>query len=111
MNDKLYEILVPSTINGKPILGKEHRVWDEKVRELTGGGLTVFPKTIIGYWECPDSGEVYKERTLPVRIKCTEEQINAIADFTAKYYNQKAVMFYVVSSEVFIVNYENGARK
>jgi len=45
-----------------------------------------------------------------VRIKCTKEQINTIADFTASFYKQKAIMFYLISNEVCIINYVDGKR-
>lgn len=39
---------------------------------------------------------------IPVRIACSEEQIHGIAKFTAGYYQQEAVMYYLVSEKVFI---------
>lgn len=43
---------------------------------------------------------------IPVNIACTKEQIEQIADHTAKYYDQKAVMYYEISSDVNIINYD-----
>ena len=42
---------------------------------------------------------------IPVRIGCTRSQIQNIADFTATYYKQKAVIYYLVSNKVFIKHY------
>ncbi len=101
---EIYEILVPTASNdGKPFRTRYHRVWDDKVRAITNG-LTIFP-VAKGQWKDKDKN-LYIERMIPVRIACTLEQINKIADFTAKYYDQKAVMFYLVTDKVVIKNYE-----
>lgn len=104
---ELWEILVPTKMirDGqlKNVTTRYHRVWDEKVRAISGG-LTVL-QPAKGHWVSPD-GELFKERMIPVRIACTEEQIEHIADMTAKYYNQKAVMFYQVSRKVKIKEYK-----
>lgn len=101
----LYEILVPTTSNeGKPYRTRYHKVWDGKVRDITGG-LTIIPP-VKGQWIAPN-GELFAERMIPVRIACTEEQIEQIADMTAKYYNQKAVMYYLLSNQVYIKHYES----
>lgn len=100
-----WEILVPTISNeGKPYRTRYHRVWDGKVRAITGG-LTVVPP-VRGQWVAPN-GDLFAERMIPVRIACTEEQIEAIADMTAKYYNQKAVLFYAISNNVKIKHYGN----
>jgi hypothetical protein len=99
----LYEILVPTVRNnGKPIRRRFHRVWDEKVRKISGGLTVLTPAK--GQWISP-SGELFQERMIPVRIKCTREQIDKISDMTAEYYEQEAVMFYRVSDEVVIKHY------
>lgn len=99
----LYEILVPTQSNdGKPFRTRFHRVWDKRVRDITGG-LTIMPP-IKGQWVCSELN-LYRERMIPVRIACTAEQIDRIADFTAVYYSQKAIMFYLVSNQVTIKNY------
>ena len=100
---KLYEILVPTISNeGNPFRTRYHKVWDAKVRALTNGLTIMAPSK--GQWV--HNGDLYLERMIPVRIACTEEQINKIADMTAKYYNQLAIMFYLISEEVTIKNYE-----
>lgn len=104
MNLKFYEILVPTQFNdGKPIRTRYHRVWDKKVRDITGG-LTIIPP-IRGQWISSD-GELFSERMIPVRIACTAEQIEQIADISAEYYKQKAILYYLISEEVTIKNYE-----
>lgn len=100
---KLYEILVPTVKNsGKPIRTRQHRVWDEKVRKITGGLTVMMPAK--GQWVSPD-GVLFAERMIPVRIMCTAEQIGKIADLTAAFYEQEAVMFYKISDDVQIIHY------
>lgn len=99
----LWEILVPTIMDGKPVRTRFHRVWDKKVRE-TAGGLTVL-KPAKGYWVSPD-GELAEERMIPVRIKCTEDEIEHISDLTAQYYKQEAVMYTLVSERCFIKHYD-----
>jgi hypothetical protein len=99
----IYEILVPTIMNdGKPIRVRYHRVWDEKVRKITGG-LTIVPP-VKGQWVNPE-GELFSERMIPVRVACTEEQIEEIADMTAAYYKQEAIMYYLISNQVKIKYY------
>lgn len=98
----LWEILVPTIMDGKPVHTRFHCVWDEKVREITGG-LTVL-RPAKGYWVSPD-GELAEERMIPVRIKCTEKEIEYISDLTAKYYKQEAVMYSLVSEKCIIKHY------
>lgn len=99
---KFYEILVPTVSNdGKPFRTRYHRVWDAKVRAITGG-LTIMPP-IKGQWVY--GLKFFRERMIPVRIACTEEQINKISDITAAYYQQKAIMYYLVSEQVIIKDY------
>lgn len=87
----MFEIYVPTVSNeGKPFRTRFHRVWDEKVRELTGG-LTIF-KPAVGQWEF--EGELFKERMIPVRIMCTENEMVAISDMTAKMYDQLAICYF-----------------
>lgn len=97
---ELWEILVPTVSNeGKPYRTRYHRVWDAKVRLLTGG-LTVL-KPAVGQWVSPD-GELFRERMIPVRIACSRDQIEQIIDLTIKYYDQLAVMAVKISEEVII---------
>jgi hypothetical protein len=99
----LYELLVPTVRNdGRPIRTRFHRVWDAKVRAITGGLTILAPAK--GQWLSPQ-GELFAERMIPVRISCTDEQIEKIADMTAAYYEQHAVLFYQVSANVRIKHY------
>lgn len=99
----LWEILVPAASNdGKSYHAKYHRVWDEKVREISRGLTVLTPAH--GQWIAPD-GELFVEKMIPVRVMCDEAQIHAIADFTAQYYSQRAVMFYRVADKVTIKHY------
>lgn len=76
-----------------------HRVWDEKVRKITGGLTIMTPAR--GQWVAPD-GELFAERMIPVRIVATREQIEKIIDMTLKYYGQEAVLCYKLSDEVIL---------
>lgn len=94
---ELWEILVPTKRNnGIPFRLRYHRVWDSHVREISGG-LTVLP-VAKGQWLHDD--KLYAERMIPVRILTTRKQIEKIVDFTMRYYDQKAVLAYKISSEV-----------
>jgi len=97
---ELWEVLVPTVRNnGKPFRTRYHRVWDAKVRELSGG-LTILAPT-IGQWISPEA-ELYKERMIPVRIMCTPEDLSLILDMTVEYYDQDAVLAYKISNECIV---------
>lgn len=97
---EMWEILVPTVLpNGKPIRTRYHRVWDNKVYQITNG-LTILNPT-KGKWICPE-GNLFEERMIPVRVACTREQIEAIIDMTIQYYDQKAVLAYRISDQVII---------
>lgn len=101
----LWEILVPTVRRDKPnrfFRKRYHKVWDSKVRKIAGG-LTIL-KPVHGEWTSP-VGELFSERMIPVRICCTAEQIELIADLTGEYYDQLAVMFYKISDSVRIKHY------
>lgn len=96
----LWEILVPTIRNdGRPFRVRYHRVWDAKVRAMSGG-LTIMP-VAKGQWVSPD-GALFMERMIPVRIIATREQIEKIVDMTIKYYDQLAVLAYKISDEVIL---------
>jgi hypothetical protein len=96
----LWEILVPTIrSNGRPYRTRYHRVWDAKVREISGGLTIHLP--VRGHWVAPD-GQLFVERMIPVRIAATREQIEKIIDLTLVYYDQKAVLAYRVSDEVIL---------
>lgn len=97
---QLWEVLVPTVMpDGKPIKLRFHRVWDERVRSIAGG-LTIY-KPVTGQWS--SDVDLYIERVIPVRIACTEGQIDEIARMTIEYYDQQAVMYYRVSNKVVIM--------
>lgn len=96
----LWEILVPTMRNdGRPFRTRYHRVWDAKVREISGG-LTLLP-VVKGQWL---QGTVlyHNERMIPVRIIATREGIEKIIDLTIEYYEQEAVLAYRVADEVIL---------
>ena len=100
---ELWEILVPTqTNNGTPIRTRQHREWDQRVRSISGGS-TIYP-VAKGAWKSP-SEELFEERMIPVRIACTEEEIEQIADVTADFYDQEAVAYYKVSEDFRIKHY------
>jgi hypothetical protein len=102
MNKALWVVLVPTlhTGTGKPIRVRYHRVWDAKVREITGGLTILHPAK--GQWVSPD-GALFTERMIPVQVMCTADQMQIIAKMTGKYYNQQAVMFYKASDDIQIM--------
>jgi hypothetical protein len=102
---ELWEILVPTEMirDGKlkPIRTRYHKIWDKKVQQIAGG-LTISPPH-KGQW-CSPRGELFTERMIPVRIVCDEEQIKLIINMTMNYYNQEAVLAYLISSQVLLVH-------
>jgi hypothetical protein len=102
-NRYLWEILVPKQTNtGEEIPVEFHHVWDESVREISGG-LTIL-KTAKGHWVNPD-GELFVEPMIPVRIVCSKKQMKQIVDLTAAHYEQEAIMFYRISKKVKIKHF------
>ena len=104
---KMWEILVPTERRlepGKYYTTRYHRVWDTKVRLITGG-LTVFTPA-KGQWIDPITKELFTERMIPVRIIATRDEIEKVIDLTLKHYDQLAVLCYKVSDEV-IIKYAN----
>lgn len=100
---EIWEILVPTKTNtGVPVSTRRHQEWDRRIRRIAGG-LTVL-QPAHGQW-VSGLGVLAIERMIPVRIACTEEEINKIADITADFYEQEAVMFYRISDTVFIKDY------
>lgn len=114
----LWEILVPHKMgehdNTDPRLPKRnrnipvpyHQEWDAFVREVTGG-LTI-QRAAKGQWT-DNTGKLYKEIMIPVRIACTEDQIKKIAEFTLSHYKQKAVFVTLVSEKTLIFHAEGEA--
>ena len=102
--EKLWAVYVPTIRNdGRPIRLRFHRLWDAKVRSISGGLSVLEP--IKGQWHY--KGEVVHERMIPVLIRCSAAQINEIVRFTADYYEQDAVFYYKVSDECLIYHRSN----
>lgn len=98
MTKTLWEILVPRFSNEKKEFPIEyHRQWDEEVRVIAGG-VTIL-RTAKGHWINPE-GKVFIEEMIPVRLYCTEDEIEKIMDYTRVYYSQEAVFAYEVSTRV-----------
>lgn len=96
----LWEILVPTIRNnGNPYRLRYHKVWDKKVREISGG-LTVM-NPVKGQWISSDD-ELFVERMIPVRIIATKEEIDKIVDMTMLYYDQLAILAYKVGTDVIL---------
>lgn len=107
---RLFEILVPAQFANKvdedgfpiniPI--EMHRFWDMKVLAITGG-LTI-RQAAKGLWKSKIGEEVITEEPMiPVRIACTNTQMQEIAQFTKEWYQQEAIMYYKLSDEVFFI--------
>lgn len=99
---EMWEILVPTMRNdGRPIRTRFHKVWDDKVREISGG-LTVL-QPVKGQWINYD-GDLFKERMIPVRILASRDNIDKIVDMSIVYYEQEAVLAYQISNNVILRN-------
>jgi len=94
INTTLWEILVPTIIDKKPVRTRYHKVWDEKIRSISGG-LTIL-KPAKGQWISP-SGQLFAERMIPVRISCSENDIEKIMAVTLDHYKQETIMAYRIS--------------
>ncbi len=102
---KMFEILVPCQYNsGKPVRTRHHKEWDKVVRKISGG-LTVL-KPAKGQW-VSNENVLFDERMIPVRIICTDKQIQKIMKFTLSHYRQLAVLAYEVSNNVLYMEAEN----
>lgn len=100
----MWEILVPTIRNnGKPFRLRYHKIWDSRVRAISGG-LTIMP-VAKGQWVFHE--KLYEERVIPVRIIATKVQMENIVKMTMEYYDQEAVLAYMVGSEV-ILRHRNG---
>lgn len=97
----LYEILIPTVKNGKPIHTRYHKVWDKYVTKISKGLTILHPHK--GIWVSPSSGTI-EERMIPVRIACTESELLDIINFSLTYYDQEAIMAYEISNKVIILH-------
>lgn len=99
----MWEILVPTERRqnpGKYYTTRYHRVWDHKVRAITGGLTIMSPAR--GQWINPNTGDLFNERMIPVRIIATREEIEKIVDLTIDYYDQLVILCYKISDEVIL---------
>ena len=102
----LWEILVPAySNNGKEFPLSKHQAWDAKVERISGG-ITVL-RSAKGTW-APGSSPRQTEKVIPVRFTATEEEAEDIMIFTCRYYKQKVVMCYAISTHVLICEESNG---
>lgn len=100
MTKNLWEILVPTVRpDGKFYRTRFHKVWDSKVREISGGLSILSP--VKGQWISPD-GDLFSERMIPVRIIASRKEIDKVIDMTLEYYSQMAVLCYRISDEVIL---------
>lgn len=106
----MWEILVPTvkpnTDGAKFFTTRYHRVWDDRVRAISGG-LTIMPPS-KGQWLSPH-GTLFVERMIPVRMIASREQVQEIVRMTAEYYEQEAVLCYKISDDV-ILHYNRGVK-
>lgn len=101
----LWEILVPTVRNdGRPFRLRYHRVWDDKVRAISGG-LTIM-KPAIGQWVDPATSDIYRDRTIPVRFIATRTQMQQIVAMSCIYYDQLAMLCYRIADEVVMMSRE-----
>lgn len=98
----LWEILVPTQMNNPAKFATihHHKEWDKKVRKISDGLTILAPAK--GQWIDGETKALYEERVIPVRIACSEDEINKIIDMTIQHYRQEAVMAYLISSKVII---------
>jgi hypothetical protein len=96
-----WEILVPASGRQMDFSYEHHKAWDEFVKGISGG-ISIM-KTIKGEWISQD-GTLYRDRMIPVRIKCNREQIEKIIAFTIKHYEQEAVLAYRISDEIILTH-------
>jgi len=106
----LWEILIPINDNVLHYVTEAShrriREWQEKVAATTGG-LTILKSRIGEYVSTHHA--LIKEPMLPILIACTEKDILSIADFTASFFHQDAIMFYQVSPLATIRTYPSEA--
>ena len=100
---ELFRILVPTVRNdGRPFRTRYHRVWDAKVREISGGLTICTP--VVGQWEDKDDNNtLYKERMIPVEIACTTSEFLKILTMSKTYYDQIKMYGFKLSSKVWVI--------
>lgn len=99
---KLYEILIPTYDNKGLSFPKEVvTAYLQQVAQLAGGFTATRSGQgdIVGGWVSKD-GELHTDFSSPMRVALDSEKLPELLELTAKAFNQKAVMAYVVSPEV-----------
>ena len=104
INLNLYEIFVPTQYGDtlKPIRTRHHKEWDKRIRAISGGLTICSPSR--GQWVNPKDKKVVEEKVIPVRIACSEKQMEKIVKITLDHYRQNAVMFFLLSDKVIIAH-------
>lgn len=115
--NKLWEILVPvymdsardfTTTTWQDKFGNvqiftinmdHHYAFDSFVRKISTG-VTIL-RSAQGQWV--NEGEVVRERMIPVRFMCNRIEAQKIARFALEHYDQEAIMCYVISSDVMMI--------
>ena len=105
LGKQVWKILVPESDRGgfKFPLNK-HLQWDAKVREISGGGMTIM-SVARGEWSRPSAdgeGMIVRETMIPVLLLTGKLEMDRIAHFTLGHYDQEAVLYYLVSEDVFM---------
>lgn len=96
---EMWEILVPASSKDKEFTYDHHKLWDEYVIDISGG-ITVM-RTVKGEWVSQNNVR-FKDRMIPVRVKCNEKDMKKIIDFTIRHYDQEAVLAYRLSDAVIL---------
>jgi len=79
-----------------------------KTMTISNGITILTPEK--GKWVSQEN-KLFSERMIPVRIGCDESEIEGIIDMTMDYYEQEAVMAYVLSENVIIKNRKKSLKK
>lgn len=96
----MFMVFVPrESRKGVPFTVAHHQKWDKFVYDLSGG-ITIL-KSALGKWVNPNA-KLEAEKMIPVMVGCTKAQMENIADFTVKHYDQVAVS-YVKMGKFFLV--------
>lgn len=102
----LWEILIPvSHKDGTPVTEKDHRIWWSSL-EAIGAHQFLVPAAMPWFVNEPHLVGV---RMIPFRVACTREQITKVANLTATYFGQDAVLLYRVSDDVTLIRYDRSA--
>jgi hypothetical protein len=89
----LWEILIPSADE------QTVKDWYAFVRQFSDG-ITIL-KDAKGEWVSP-SGIFFEDYMIPIRIICTEGEINLIVDHTVKFFCQESVLAYMLSDNIIL---------